>query len=320
MTAHVIVKFEGLMVFHRCRSTNLYEVGILQNATGHKLSISYAQSGESNTTIPDWRIAQLKGVNKHWELDLIDTETSTPRREPHIPTGSHQNRHDLMPDGRQFDFSWIIDLESEEFHGPIMHPININALNPILHLGNGTLSTHSKTVRLDRRRGAKSYERFGFIAETIALCLEFREGEKVVLKVKDSDEEVFHLEHSPGATYRVNIVNSSGPAHPGDPDHFQLYYEHLFPNIVERFGLRLHTPRTEDDYPPNPCLAPGLTCIPATEEPEMKVSHEHNGEKHTGEENHHHVIVESTVAGINLTVNPFRCGGVALGNRQNDLP
>jgi len=215
----VTILFGGLMVFHKENGMPSYEVGILgpDASPGHVFTVSVDGVVKDRQHLPS-------GGN--WTLEL--TNSQAPAAFVLTEVG-HSARHPDDVNG-QYDFSWIIDLESSEFHG---HELELKPqlLKPIIHLPGGKLYTRYKSVDLQRRQGNSSSSDFGFLPETTALDLQLHSGQELVLKDSSSsgpNGEIFRLSYSPSHPhYEVWILNTRPPEEGSD---FRLYYN-LFPSV-----------------------------------------------------------------------------------------
>ena len=136
------------------------------------------------------------------------------------------------------DFCWIMDLESE-FHGGQPLKLKQNVLKPIIVLNNGELYTKFKYDELEREQRPKSgsWNPYGFVAETLALKVNLRKGEHLVLS-NGTGQEVFRLPSAKGDV--IAGLYNSPPKHSKsmrassarEPSHF-LYYYDLFTNVAE---------------------------------------------------------------------------------------
>jgi hypothetical protein len=237
----VEITFDGLMVFHK--SGNYYEVGIPDNAaiheTGHQFSIAVTPDPGTRPKLDKARLTYLKGLGNNW---LLEVDGSSQGNRQGITEKEKGHDHKRLTDSEegQWDFSWMMDLESREFHGHKLDLIPGN-LRPIIHLSTGDLYTKYKSEKLRRQHGEKAqFTDFGFVTETVGLKIELQDGEYVVLRVSGEGED--------GEAFRVNsgvvaIENSSNhlSAASTGPSHFQLYYG-LFSDKTKRFDFALKKP------------------------------------------------------------------------------
>jgi hypothetical protein len=216
----VTISFGGLMVFHKENGRPSYEVGILgpDVSPEHEFTVSIDGVKKDRQHLP---------AGGSWSLEITNPQ-GTSGAGP-IEVGHTARRPDSA--SGQYDFSWIIDLESSEFHGKELE-LKPGLLKPIFHLPNGMLFTEYKSIDLQRRQGNGSPSLFGFVPETIALHLELRKGQELVLKDNSSsgsNGEVFRLPYSPShPPYYVSIRNVRNT--PTNASDFGLYYK-LFPGV-----------------------------------------------------------------------------------------
>jgi hypothetical protein len=215
----VTVSFSGLMVFHKENGKSNYEVGILspEVAQDHTFTVKCNGVPKERRQLPDGRSWTLEITNAQSISEVRPTERGHAARRPDNREGQH-------------DFSWIVDLESSEFHGRSLN-LKPGLLTPIIHLPNVGLYTKYKSIDLRRGQGSDASTDFGFVAETIALDVELHEGQNLVLRDDVSGREVFRLayDHS-HASYVVSLNNIREV--PGEDSDFRIYYK-LFNNVPE---------------------------------------------------------------------------------------
>jgi hypothetical protein len=222
----VEVTFDGLMVFRRVG--NHYEVGILDGQTAPEHEFKVTVGGKD---ISDRANKQLTSGNI-WSLNVINSfeKKEAPSIKPRQVKGCNR-----LPDTKDeqvnlehvFDFCWIMDLE-KEFHGARRLSLMPGKLKPIIRLYNGELYTKYKYDLLERQ---PDWSPFGFVAETIALRVQLRAGEKLVLSSPGG--EVFELTPDANSDHSAGIFNAPPPMAPDvtpAESHFRYYYD-LFSNV-----------------------------------------------------------------------------------------
>jgi len=176
----VTITFEGLMVFHKKRSGS-YEVGICSYAPDH----TFAKIEKQNDRFKLDAFRIIPG--ERWRIELQDQNGHIIRRpvtlheggERPVPRPTGRRREDLVP----YDFNWIMDFESDDFHDGKLE-VEEGMMNPIIELTTGMLYTKCRIPELERKKGVAtgSYGSFGFVAETIGLKINLLStGEKVVV-------------------------------------------------------------------------------------------------------------------------------------------
>ena len=232
-TNTVVVAFSGLMVFHKETGRAGYEVGILvpKVSGGHRLSVfCNGHSAKCN----GHEIPLSDG--KDWSLTVTNWQPPAAFQSP-VEIGHGNTRLQDNLDGKR-DFSWIVDLESPEFHGREL-TLKKGLLSPIIHLPNIRLYTEYKSIDLKRWQGPSNAtaKPFGYIAETISMTIELQPGQDVVLKDNTKNQEILRLAYDPsGAQQRVDIQNVMDP--PPQASDFRLYYN-IFDGVsdAEKFDF-----------------------------------------------------------------------------------
>ena len=262
----VMVLFAGLMVFNKLRSGS-YEVGILggHHSGGHDFCIQQlgasrvcrekdqknkAKKEDDYTYLPD---------GKNWVFSI---DNANPPNES--PVGMHvkeKRRPDV--EGEQFDFSWIIDLDGEFFHGKRLE-LKDNQFQPIIQLPRVQLFTKYKSPDFVRWQGTKPRPpqppapAFGFAAECVGFRVFLKRGEALTLKQVNDDNtqkvitKIPYVPPSPvGGNYEVlYIYNTRYPQH--EASDFKMYYRLFKPRQVQA--------REQYDFAENethPCESPG---------------------------------------------------------------
>ena len=268
----VMVLFAGLMVFND-PGTGAYQVGILNkdNSTDHDFCVQ--QLGASRICRPTVRDMKAekqdkKAKKKHDYTYLPDgknwvfsVDNAPPPNES--PVGMHikqKRRPDV--EGEQFDFSWIIDLDGQYFHGKRLK-LKADQFQPIIQLPKVQLFTKYKSPDFVRWQGTKPLPHqppppaFGFAAECVGFRVFLKRGEVLTLKQVDvGKEEVItkipYVPPSPvGGDYEVlYIYNTRYPQH--EASDFGMYYQ-----LFERGEVQA---RERYDFAENeihPCESPG---------------------------------------------------------------
>jgi len=230
----VEVTFDGLMVFEKVGRR--YEVGILDAtiAPFHELRIKFGK-----TDLKPEIIAKLINSKSHWNFEVIDSSNqsiSSDIKARHKKDCKRLQDTTASEDLEHvFDFCWIMDLE-REFHGDKPVPLKPGLLRPIIWLNNGELYTKFKYDELERQQKSANLQlkpiwdvrsSLGFVAETIALRVDLREGERLALKVDGM--EVFSLkqngERNAGIFYGPLLKNRPRGRRAMQTDsHFIHYY------------------------------------------------------------------------------------------------
>jgi len=291
----VRITFEGLMVFRRDASADVYDIGILEakgfaaiglpHIPDHRLEIRITPNpatGSGTRTLDEGELGAFLSHGTNWNLDVVNANNNI-RQNIKAKGPATINRFDT--DGTHLDFAWVISIE--ELHGSI-NP-DAGHLKPVIRATNGWLSTVFKTDGIDIFRGpapppAPSY--FGFVAETVALDIDggLSPGEALVLKV--GSDEIFRVDYHPARSYKIEIENTAKMSMPmpNAPDHFQAYYGRLFSRQIpegQRYKLQLHEPKQDSPNPPPPSHNP--------QQPRMH------------------------------TIDPYKCGGLILGDGNGPL-
>jgi hypothetical protein len=198
----VTVLFNGLMVFRKEKdSPRTYEVGVLETPPPHRFEVI---AGASEI---------VDRPTGHWRLEITNWRSTKKNPWEKIPNKPRRPDHKLG----QSDFSWIIDLESREFHDGELK-LKTGMLKPIIHLPNGELYTKYKSGDLKRwQRGQPAKTDFGFVPEAIALPLELNKDQMLVLRDDVPGGKVVELvkynENSPEkcSASEVHITNRRHP-------------------------------------------------------------------------------------------------------------
>ena len=239
-TNHVIVLFSGLMVFHP--KDNTYELGIVgpDVSNGHIFSVG-AKSGDELPT------------GLHWTLQITNSQ---PTAITELNVGHSVRRPDNI-DG-QFDLSWMIDLESSEFHGRSLS-MTPKLLKPIILLPpNGRLYTQYKSIDLERWQGPDSRKAtdFGFVPETIGLHVELNAGQELVLRddAPGPKAEVFRVRYRPEQP--PVMINVNNVRHPYSAySDFRLYYKLFQVPEAEQFDFKANEDNKLPPFNPHPGYA-----------------------------------------------------------------
>jgi hypothetical protein len=241
-TTTVEVTFDGLMVF--AQVGNHYEVGIVP--TNHQFGYLVGKPRATKKSLAEYRKTE-KNIEKlftsaPWTLQVVNAagnaapanisaRSNQPCNRPQDTMAKEKSDHAL-------DFCWIMDLEGE-FHGGQPLKLKQDVLKPIILLNNGELYTKFKYDELEREQRPKSgsWNPYGFVAETLALKVNLREGEHLVLS-NGTGQEVFRLPSAKGDVI-AGLYNSPPKdsksmraSSAREPSHF-LYYYDLFTNVAE---------------------------------------------------------------------------------------
>ena len=243
----VEVTFDGLMVFQKVKDYDRYEVGIVDRAD-HEFKIIVGKH-EINLK------SAARFIKTKKELARMMTSISPLTLEVRSGSGMGSPKsadiwaRDKKSCGRQqdtvahenvehaFDFCWIMDLE-REFHGGRPLDLIPGKLKPIILLRHGELYTRFKYDQLEREESpdSKTWKPLGFVAETITLRVDLKQGEFLVLR-NDNGAEAFRLPTAEGELDAA-ILNSPVKQYhrlmrKGGRDHSHfLYYYDLFSNVA----------------------------------------------------------------------------------------
>jgi hypothetical protein len=222
-TSPVTILFEGMVVFCKNEHNDRYEFGILAPdvAVNHEFNISVgSESGDSHSV----DVERFLRMGNIWTIDVLDINSGDIRKDLDKTEKGHDGRLRDNPAG-QSDFSWLMDLESNEFH---REPLNLRAgkLKPIIHLTRGNLFTKFKSIELARKQGKGEFYKFGFVTETLGIDIALRPDEELVFRVANAGQEG-EICRARGKTIVV-IGNTTIPHinHSDDgPTHLQHYYK-----------------------------------------------------------------------------------------------
>ena len=241
----VTVSFSGLMVLHKEKEGDGYEVGVVARdfSGGHLFSVIH-----NGQPVP---LPSPNNFGQNWTLSITHwtppVGAEPPANVGH-PPGETPKRHPDHIEG-QNDFSWIVDLEGTEFHGREL-PLRTGRLKPIIHLPNLRLYTLYKSIDLDRQQGTLPLAHFGFVAETIAMQAQLQQGQELVLTDNDKNVVVARVPYSSHQIpQRLQIENVKHPA--PDVSDFRLYYT-LFENVSDDEQFDFAKGYTEPTLPLNP--------------------------------------------------------------------
>ncbi|MGH9969811.1 MAG: hypothetical protein ACREBG_18735 [Pyrinomonadaceae bacterium] len=230
----VTILFSGLMVFHHEKDKPSYEVGILDTPS-HAFGV----------VVDSVPIHDLpKG--RSWILEIPNSSTSVTEL---LEVGHGGKRRPDSKEG-QFDFSWIIDLESEEFHDKELK-LKPGLLKPIIHLPNGRLYVRYKSIDLERQQGDnEKFSDFGFVPETLALEVELQKDQELVLRdARTGGKAVKLIQNSfppPNSGYIVSFTNIRHS--PSQGSDFRLYYKLFNVPRGEQFDFRRKEDNREHPY------------------------------------------------------------------------
>jgi len=254
---NVIVTFEGLMLFSRDRVADVFDVGLL-DAKGlpgipdHFRGITVTPDPTAGqNSLDDDEIDSLLSGGNVWNLDVVDATGNVRKGIKPRTTAATIDRLDT--DSYQHDFAWLMNMD--ELHRTSL-PITPGHLKPIIRLSNGLLTTIFKTDGIDLLRGAPgstTTTRFGFVGETAGLEINLQANEALILRVGSTT--IFEVTVNSSIAIE-NVMPPMPHPMPGATDHFQAYYDLLFPGIAsdDRFRLELHTPT--EPSPNHPAVTP----------------------------------------------------------------
>lgn len=212
-TTTIKVYLSGLMVFHKEKDKDRYEVGILKNAH-HTFKVLVGPITIPLESADSWTLQVKPGST----VPSVTYEVGHGnKRRPDHPTG-------------QWDFSWIIDLENE-FHPGSNFELIPGKLKPIIHLPGGRFHTAYKSMDLMRWQGkdVKNATNFGFVPETIILELVLSDNQELVLKNDATGNEHFLARHSSGPSKGAEVFINNHAHQLNAVSDFYLYYQ-LFKN------------------------------------------------------------------------------------------
>jgi hypothetical protein len=181
------------------------------------------------------------------------------------------------------DFRWALDLEGREFYNEEL-PTKPNQLGPIVRLTNGEFYTKTRGRPLMRSQGNNTFHDFGSAADEIAADFIFTGGQ-VVLRSAATGREIVKVQWKPETTYEIVIQNQPlmeehAAAISAYTDHFRYYYQLIAKPNNEWYAFRF---ASDGNASENVRLNHVRFVHPAMEP------------------------------------DPFKCGGVILGKRQEPL-
>ena len=249
----VTLYFRGLMVFHKETGggrDGYYEVGILP-AVKHDHDFKFFVNDEDLTTYLD--------PKRHWTFEVTGSTGSLILPEP---KGHNQTRPDKEQGVRGFD--WLIELDGPQFHDGDLE-VKKDVLKPIFHLPNGKLYTEYKSIDLIRCQGDGGCAKqdnprsdFGFMSETIAMDLELKSGQELILKSDSGQRSI--LKFSPGRGRQTVEIWNVRPK-PTEESDFNLYYKLLFTKVSadQQYDFERKTGDRYFPYNPRPRPQPPLS-------------------------------------------------------------
>lgn len=238
-------RFEGLMVFHPDPGNNEWEVGFLD--VGDERLRKLGLHGKFPPHIFDIKkngksVLPQNSKGSHWYLNVLDA-SGNPVNNIQGDTSVPKDRSDPRPD--QLQVGWLINLQ-KEFHPNEKLQMVAGGLSKILHLSNGSFYTSCKTEGIDYFRDSDpTPQDFGFITETVVLLLTSSEDQQLVLT--DGTIKV-PLPFQPQG-YQLGFENVPAMEMHDQPEHFQLYYNILFPDVKDRRHLKLKKPPVPSTVP-----------------------------------------------------------------------
>ena len=143
-----------------------------------------------------------------------------------------------MTAGRKHDndFSWIVDLESQDWYGPNLDRNNVH--DPRLIITNGLFYTLMKTLSTFRRQTADGEEprHLGNIAEYVGANIYLKPGGQVKLTLPKQPRPIL-LPQAANVSYEVHFMNICFKRGTRDACAFKPYH----PNKVERNDFYMHS-------------------------------------------------------------------------------
>lgn len=245
----VKISFEGLMVGWHNQLQHTYEVGILP-APGHGFEVSYIEA-EGQRELSRWSRAfyEIAPTNRIWELQIQNADLTY--RDPdaslfHSSKEPKRNEPPMPGTTEVNDFRWTLDLESPDFpyHTKPL-PMQPGLLMPILYIKNGLLYNDEVTDIIHRKHGSGAYVSFGMISLSVSADLNVAAGDSVVLRYKDSHEEIFHVPIQANRQVTFSIRNTPPHEHdplPNEPSHFQIFYSLFDVPFTSRSDFRRFPP------------------------------------------------------------------------------
>jgi hypothetical protein len=238
--------FTGLLVFHHDARNSQFEVGVLRARAqphSHELQIAVTPNPATGTGTLVKDRNQLESFVQNgdvrWNLDV--ELNGNPVEGLEFNAAEPSNRLDPTP---QDDFGWVINIESNRFHGQHLAR-KPNRLQPVIFIKKGRLFTFCRTDSVDTIKGGEpnTTSELGFIAGGIGLRVDTPKGEQAVLRFSNlaGTTEIFRCTASEQRDYTVAIKNT--PLSPmGGSAHFHLFYDRLFQGVAgdDRFDLSRH--------------------------------------------------------------------------------
>jgi len=234
-SSDVTLVFHGLMGIWQDPQTGAWTVGFHSKASGaheHQLMVTAYQ--KANTTPPCTQqgdTAPAKAIVLPGEPLLL--EITNPRILDGVyffqppPTGG--KKHDN-------DFSWIVNLESQDWYGPNHRPLAA-VYDPRLIVTNGLFYTLMKTSSTFRRQQAdgEDHRTIGNIAQYVAANIYLRPGGQVKLTLPKQPQPIL-LQQDPNASYEIHFMNTCFKKGTHTACDFKPYH----PNKVMRSDFYMH--------------------------------------------------------------------------------
>lgn len=234
------IVFRGLMVFRKQGTGpgSYFEVGIHSHTDPkeHFLRINTITNGIISDSTPlDEDIATTE---RRWNLTVEGAVGNGVKMSPHT-TSSFNRKDDQNTEDE--DFAWIMDLESDEFFGPLDGLIHTSILKPVIRIPNGRFYTRMKSRRVRRTKdGMTVDEDFGRIGGAVACDIRLT-GQSASLWPEGSVNPLFEFQAAPNTIYEIAYVPPDWPVLPS-ADHFHHYYHHLLDSSLPVFSFVIPSP------------------------------------------------------------------------------
>lgn len=233
--ADVKVMFEGLMALSHNKKEDQCEIGILSTPkaieTCHQLMIRVTKTSPAGASVL-FDTALTAALSP--QLSLFELDATSPAN-----PGVSFRRHRQGPINRltspppDDDFRWVVDLQSDEFHGKDLTP-RLEHFSPVLIVKHGEFYTAELSRSLKRIKGNGAKESFGKIATVIGADIFLDENSEAVLKLGNGSNNVYlSLRKEAETSYEIFIDNlCPEPADPSvttnlESSDFSLYYDAL---------------------------------------------------------------------------------------------
>jgi hypothetical protein len=218
------------------KKQRIYEMGVVP-APEHFLSICYEITGPRRTTatrvvIPkEGRIWQLGIVGQSSDAELFFNDPEPDRLNPSAVVGSPERK----------DFRWVLDLENEtDFpEHTIPMPLRRNKLGPILLIKNGIVYSTELTETLERTLNGQPDGKFGAASDSIAVDLDVKVGQEVVLFNTQLQQDIFRIRLGEGELVSIFINNLPEQTAHGTTLHFKFFYDVFDVSPEQQYGFSL---------------------------------------------------------------------------------